>query len=669
MAKLNLPDIGSLANNASARQAINDNFAAIEEAFDNTLSRDGTLPNQMEADIDLNSNDLLNVKRIDASEYYLNGVPWEQQVAYANKQYETLSGTGAQTDFLLNKNPGSLGNLEVSIEGVLQRPGIDFYFVDKTLKFVAAPPTGDDNVLVRYDEALPAGVADAAGLLYTPPSTLVPGSVRSFLDSLWDATTSAGAALIRFIQTGVGAVDRTLLAKVQERLTVADFGAVGDGITDDTVAFQRAISEAITSGRTLYIGQGQFKITSELAYVLTNGQHLSIEGEGSTRTELVFTTTSGTAFNISCATGNWWLNANPQNKVSMRRFSVSTTKTNAGTAFALSLGSLEGRPGPQHVFEELEVRAHDNFTQYFAVAFDMLDCSTVLATGCNVVQGGPGNTTGIGFRVRSTDASTDPPLICFEQCSVVYGDVGWVVTDHVEGIYMTDCTAVDTNQGYVQIVTAESGLHMKGCHFNSFVRNINLGGVGCLLYQNGTDPTFRNITLDNCGSLSLSGNQLRGQGVAGTYGILVSNIVFSGQHGIVIDGNHITFLDVGIGLQSTAARTVVGDNQYLTVNTRVNEASPNTNGNFVRRFEYSDSVVVNFAGGATTETFGVALPTGRFLTKPNVGFVMSETEDMVGVYQFDSGSSTATNMQVKMWKRDGTNITAGAHRLSVMAKE
>lgn len=39
---------------------INDNFIAIEEALEDTVSRSGHTPNQMEADFDLNDNDLLN---------------------------------------------------------------------------------------------------------------------------------------------------------------------------------------------------------------------------------------------------------------------------------------------------------------------------------------------------------------------------------------------------------------------------------------------------------------------------------------------------------------------------------------------------------------------------------------------------------------------------------
>lgn len=58
------PSISSAPQSLSNTVTINSNFEAIKEAFDNTLSRDGSTPNQMNADIDLNGNDLLNVGRV-----------------------------------------------------------------------------------------------------------------------------------------------------------------------------------------------------------------------------------------------------------------------------------------------------------------------------------------------------------------------------------------------------------------------------------------------------------------------------------------------------------------------------------------------------------------------------------------------------------------------------
>lgn len=56
-----LDDVGNILNGAPTINANND---AIEESFDNTLSRDGSTPNQMEADLDMNGNDILNVGEI-----------------------------------------------------------------------------------------------------------------------------------------------------------------------------------------------------------------------------------------------------------------------------------------------------------------------------------------------------------------------------------------------------------------------------------------------------------------------------------------------------------------------------------------------------------------------------------------------------------------------------
>lgn len=67
---VNITSIGSGFN----RSVIDENFFAIQAALENALSRDGTLPNSMEADIDLDSNDLLNVGDINTQRLFVDGV-------------------------------------------------------------------------------------------------------------------------------------------------------------------------------------------------------------------------------------------------------------------------------------------------------------------------------------------------------------------------------------------------------------------------------------------------------------------------------------------------------------------------------------------------------------------------------------------------------------------
>jgi len=58
MAKLTLFD---LASGSFTVDLLNANFALIETALENTLSRDGTAPNPMNASLDMNSNRILNL--------------------------------------------------------------------------------------------------------------------------------------------------------------------------------------------------------------------------------------------------------------------------------------------------------------------------------------------------------------------------------------------------------------------------------------------------------------------------------------------------------------------------------------------------------------------------------------------------------------------------------
>lgn len=61
MSKITLTQLANLQNDTTATTAINANSTVIQTAFDNTLSRDGTSPNQLLANIDMNSFRILNL--------------------------------------------------------------------------------------------------------------------------------------------------------------------------------------------------------------------------------------------------------------------------------------------------------------------------------------------------------------------------------------------------------------------------------------------------------------------------------------------------------------------------------------------------------------------------------------------------------------------------------
>lgn len=84
--------------------------------------------------------------------------------------------------------------------------------------------------------------------------------------------------------TPAGAVNRTSSDKMQDIVSVKDYGAVGDGITDDTAAFNAAIlATAIAGGGIIIAPAATYKIAGTIllpAYVRLDLCNSTIEGAG-----------------------------------------------------------------------------------------------------------------------------------------------------------------------------------------------------------------------------------------------------------------------------------------------------------------------------------------------------------------------------------------------------
>jgi parallel beta-helix repeat protein len=86
---------------------------------------------------------------------------------------------------------------------------------------------------------------------------------------------SSGSSLIGFLQAGANAQARTVQSKLRDVVSVKDFGAVGDGVADDTAAIQAAIN----AGNGVFFPTGTYLVSAQINLKA----NLLLQGEGGSK--------------------------------------------------------------------------------------------------------------------------------------------------------------------------------------------------------------------------------------------------------------------------------------------------------------------------------------------------------------------------------------------------
>ena len=174
------------------------------------------------------------------------------------------------------------------------------------------PPIGNP-IAVYWDAALtipaalPVRTRGGYPVNAGTPARLYVGSDYSILvqnkngSTLYSAPDGASdrfsAAQISFLQAGLGAVVRTAQSKLRDVVSVKDFGAVGDGVTDDTAAFTDALA-VNASFLEVYIPEGTYRLASP---IIINRQNLTLTGAN--RSSTLYPDTGVTAIEVAVANG------------------------------------------------------------------------------------------------------------------------------------------------------------------------------------------------------------------------------------------------------------------------------------------------------------------------------------------------------------------------------
>jgi parallel beta-helix repeat protein len=151
-----------------------------------------------------------------------------------------------------------VGNEQVYLNGALQTRGVDY--------------TAGTGTSITLTPALLAGdVVELHAVQGYVSATITPGSIN---DALVAPAAGIQATKLAFTQSGTGATARTVDSKLKDAVSVTDFGAVGNGTTDDTAAIQAAFNAA----SVVLFPNGKTFVSSKL----TVSNDLTIIGYGAT---------------------------------------------------------------------------------------------------------------------------------------------------------------------------------------------------------------------------------------------------------------------------------------------------------------------------------------------------------------------------------------------------
>lgn len=123
------------------------------------------------------------------------------------------------------------------------------------------PATNNLAVYVNGSKQIgPTNYVETGSTTVTFVSGLNVGDIVEFSTATPVATNATSAANVSYNEGSTGAVTRTLESKLQETISVLDFGADPTGTTDSSTAFLNAQNAAQTQGIGVFVPDGTYKI-------------------------------------------------------------------------------------------------------------------------------------------------------------------------------------------------------------------------------------------------------------------------------------------------------------------------------------------------------------------------------------------------------------------------
>lgn len=187
--------------------------------------------------------------------------------------YSYVAGTTTPQSTYTSSAGAALHSNPIILDSAGRVPGGEIWLTDGvSYKFAIYTSLG---VLIgTYDNVEGINTPQtAAEVALTPSGYTTATNVQTAFN---DLGSTAGSSKVGFIASGASAVSRSTQAKLRDMVSVKDFGAVGDGVADDTTAIQAAIN----TGNPVYAPPGTYlcalTITTSGVKIVGAGRELTI---------------------------------------------------------------------------------------------------------------------------------------------------------------------------------------------------------------------------------------------------------------------------------------------------------------------------------------------------------------------------------------------------------
>ena len=242
MPKVTLNTVPNTPNNSTV---INNNFTKLANAIENTLSLDGTTPNAMNADLDMNSQNILNVDDLDVNDVTINGVPL---VTYINENLDSsvpaiTSGSGVPSS-----TPEKIGDIYIDTlnENIYMASdttsSADWEQVDATVGAVDSVNTQTGAVVLDADDISDAAttnkfttsgdIAKLAGIEANATADQTGAEIKALYEAEADtnAFTDAEQTKLAGIETGADVTDSANVTAALSNQTVSGYTVFTNGV-------------------------------------------------------------------------------------------------------------------------------------------------------------------------------------------------------------------------------------------------------------------------------------------------------------------------------------------------------------------------------------------------------------------------------------------------------